>query len=97
MKNLQTFEEFLNEAVDKWTLSSDGSPTMYRFSGKTFPQIMYSSTDKKIYARDDNGKNVSKTLETSDISISGMKKLLGGISTPHPIDSTMEEFLKRIK
>lgn len=83
---------------DKWTLMSDNySVTLGRFSGKTFPAITYSFNDKKIYARDDNGKNVSKTYETKDISVKGLKSLLKHISDPIPSDEAIEKFFKMIK
>ena len=115
MKNVQTFTEFineselneseLNEAKKGFQLASDGSADIYRFSGKTWPNLTYlkksSSPDipnNSIVGRDDNGRNPSKTLFTTDLTVGGFKKLLSqGISQPWPTDEQIEEFIKRIK
>jgi|LakMenEpi03Aug12_release.lakeMendotaPanAssembly.Ray.scaffolds.fasta_scaffold3931963_1 hypothetical protein len=93
-----TYDEFINESKDSWQLASDNSPLMFRFSGKTFPQIMYSKPDKLLYGRDNNGVNVSKSLTSEDISVEGLKDILNqGISKPWPSDSQLQEFISRIK
>jgi hypothetical protein len=84
------------EINDTWKLASSGKPAMYRFSGRTFPEIRYSEQDKKILGRDDSGRNTSEILETDNISVEGVKSILQRISTPHPSDTTIKEFIKRI-
>lgn len=91
---LELIEESVNEAKGAWSLDSSGKPDMYRFSGKTFPAISY--TNGIIYARDNNGKNVSASLKTDNISVAGIKSLLSGISMPHPTEKDMQEFISRI-
>jgi hypothetical protein len=88
----------LNESTKKgeWTLSSSGTPDMYRFSGKTFTQISYNKKLNKLIARDDNGKNASESITTNDISVNGVNYLLNSISKPHPTPQQINEFINRI-
>lgn len=98
MKHIKLFEHFLNEASkDAWSFITSGPITIVRFSGKTFPQISYSETDKVIYARDNNGPRPSESLKTSDITVEAVKGLLDKISKPHPTDETLNKFIDKIK
>ena len=90
----------LQEATKKgWTIgSSETEPAIYRFSGKTYPTLVYFPKQKKLFGRDDNGPRPSKSLETTDVSINGIKKLLNsGISEPHPDENVLKTFAKMIE
>lgn len=99
MKIFEKFDEFVNEAKkESWALiDSKKSIEMYRASGKTWPTVSYSDKDSKIYARDNNGNHPSATLETSDITVGGLQRLLNsGISQPHPSDTMLQAFIDKI-
>lgn len=84
----------LLEARAGWSHISDGS--MVRFSGDTFPMVAYS--DGKIWARNDNGRNPSKTMSTSDLTLKGLKDLISGsITGKMPSDADLKAFLKNNK
>jgi hypothetical protein len=105
-QRISTLEQFVNEqsnvneAADKWgnVLVDTVGITMCRYSGKTWPCVMYATKEKKLFAREDNGPRPSATIESEDISVQGFKDLLSrAISKPWPSDEKIEEFISKIK
>lgn len=78
-------------------LGDHTSATMFRAKGKTWPTFTHNPKIGKIVARDDNGRNPSPSVSTSDISVSGLKSLLNKhISKPHPSDETLQKFIDHV-
>jgi hypothetical protein len=95
-KTNESLEEEVHivEARSGWSHISDGS--MVRFSGSTFPQVAFSNG--KIWARNDNGMNPSKTVSTSDLTLNGLKALISSsITGTMPSDADLKKFLKTNK
>ena len=80
--------------MSDWTLIKDRA-NMYRPKGKTWPQVEYSNG--AIYARDNNGKRPSPTLNTKDLTLEGLNQILKGISLPHPSEEQKRQFILNIK
>jgi len=67
-----------------WSINKDGTTIGFnRFSGKTWPSIVFNAKQGKIFARDDNGARPSPTVK-ADLSMEGYNEVIRHISQPHP-------------
>lgn len=80
-----------------WDFQSSLPLTLLRFSKGPSSSITYFPDDKLIRARDNNGKSVSETLSTDNISKEGIKEILSKMSPPYPSESMISQFLDFIK